>query len=146
MKAKDFLCQIKKLDKLIENKIIEVRQLKEIANNSTGSTEGERVKSTKNPQRIAEAIAKYVDLEREINEDIDKLIDSRRKILGVIEQLNATEYDVLHKIYVQGITFQDVATTYDRSYGWATTVHGRALKHVQRILDEQEKGAAGGGA
>ena len=140
MRAKEFLLQIRKLDKMIENKMSEIRQLKEIANNTTGNMTGEKVQSTKNPHRIAEAITKYVELEREINADIDTLIDARKDVISVIEQLNAVEYDILHKLYVQNITFQDVATIYDRTYTWATTIHGRALKHVQRILDEREKG------
>lgn len=140
MRAKEFLLQIRKLDKMIENKVAEVRQLKEIASNTTGNMSGEKVQSTKNPHRIAEAITKYVELEREINADIDRLIDTRKDVISVIEQLNAVEYDILHKLYVQNITFQDVATIYDRTYTWATTIHGRALKHVQNILDEREKG------
>lgn len=139
MRAKEFLSQIKKLDRMIVNKRIEIRQLKEIANNSTGDMTGEKVQSSGNPQRIAEAIVKYVDLEREIFQDINKLIDARRDVISVIEQLSTTEYDILHKLYVQNITFQDVATAYDRTYSWATTIHGRALKHVQRILDEREE-------
>lgn len=138
MRAKDFLSQIKKLYRMIVNKRIEIRQLKELANNSAGEMTGERVQSTPNPQRIADAIAQYVDLEREIFQDINKLIDARRDVIGVIEQLPTTEYDILHKLYVQNITFQDVATAYDRTYSWATTMHGRALKHVQMILDERE--------
>lgn len=138
-KEKLFLQQIQKLDKLIENKMVEVRQLKELATNTTGNLTGEKVQSTPNPHRIAETIAKYLDLEKEINEDIDRLIDARRDIISVIEQLNTVEYDVLHKLYVQNFTFQDVATAYDMSYSWATTVHGRALKHVRKILDEREE-------
>lgn len=137
MNAKEFLLQIKKLDRLIENKLIEVRQLKEIANNAVGNMAGEKVQSTKNPQRIAEAICQYVDLENEINADIDRLIDTRKNVISVIEQLNPTEYDILHKIYVQNITLQDVADKYDKTYSWVTTVHGRALKHVQDILNNR---------
>lgn len=136
MNAKEFLQQIKKLNRLIENKLIEVRQLKEIANNAAGNMTGEKVQATKNPQRIAEAICKYVDLENEINADIDRLIDTRKNVIGVIEQLNPTEYDIIHKIYVQNLTLQDVADKYDKTYSWVTTVHGRALKNVQKILNK----------
>lgn len=138
-KEKLFLLQIQKIDKIIANKRIEIQQLKELVSSATGDLTGEKVQSTPNPHRIAEAIAKYVDLEKEINEDIDRLIDARRDIISVIEQLNAVEYDVLHKLYVQNITFQDIATIYDMSYSWATTVHGRALKHVRKILDDREE-------
>ena len=137
MNAKEFLRQIKKLDRLIENKLIEIQRWKDIANNTTATLSGERVQSSGNPQKIADAIGRYIDLEREINQDIDKLVDAKKDVIGVIEQLNATEYDVMHKIYVQYLTLEDVADAYDRTYSWVTTIHGRALKHVQNILNKR---------
>ena len=137
MKAKEFLLQIKKLDKLIENKLIEVKQWKAIAMNTTTNLDIERVESTPNPQKIADAICTYMDLERDITKDIDALIATKKDVIGVIEQLNVTEYDILHKIYVQNITLQDVAEMYDRTYSWVTTFHGKALKDVQTILNKR---------
>ena len=137
MNAKEFLRQIKKLDRLIENKLIEIQRWKDIANNTTANLSGERVQSSGNPQKIADAIGRYIDLEREINQDIDNLVDAKKDVIGVIEQLNATEYDVMHKIYVQHLTLEDVADSYDRTYSWVTTIHGRALKHVQNILNKR---------
>lgn len=137
MNAKEFLRQIKKLDRLIENKLIEIQRWKDIANNTTANLTGERVQSSGNPQKIADAIGRYIDLEREINQDIDNLVDTKKDVIGVIEQLNATEYDVMHKIYVQHLTLEDVADAYDRTYSWVTTIHGRALKHVQNILNKR---------
>lgn len=139
MKAKDFLRQIKKLDKLIENKLVEIQQWKDIATNSTTNMSGEGGSSTPNPHKTADAICKYMDLEIEMQKDVDALIKAKKEIIEVIEQLNATHYDVLHKIYVQNFTLQDVASLYQRDYGWATTVQGRALKNVQRILDKREE-------
>lgn len=139
MKAKDFLNQIKKLDKLIENKLAEVQQWKEIANNTTVNMSGERVQSSGNHDNIANAICTYLDLEREIKQCVDELIAKRKDILDVIEQLPATEYDILHKIYVQGFTLQEVASLYDRRYEWATTTQGRALKLVQNILNKRSE-------
>ncbi len=139
MNAKEFLMQIKKLDKLIENKFAEVQRWKEIANNTTVNMSGERVQSSGSHDTIANAICTYLDLEREIKQSIDELIAKRKEILDVIEQLSATEYDILHKIYVQDFTLQEVASLYERRYEWATTTQGRALKHVQQILDERIK-------
>jgi hypothetical protein len=138
MRAKDFLLQIEKLTAMIRNKQIEVRQLKDMAESTTADMAGERVQSTGNPQRFADAIGRYVDLEAELNHDIDALVAKKKEVIGVIEQLNATEYDVLHRIYVQGQTLQEVASAKDRTYSWATTTHGQALKSVQRIIDKQK--------
>ena len=143
MKAQDFLKQVKKLDKLIENKLAEVQRWKEIANNTTVNMSGERVQSSGNHDSIANAICTYVDLEDEIKKDIDQLIAVRQDVISVIEQLNVTEYDILHKIYVQGFTLQEVASLYDRRYEWATTTQGRALKQVQIILNKREENKNG---
>lgn len=137
MKAKEFLQQVKKLNRLIENKMIEVQQWKEIAENTTANLTGERVQSTHNPHRIADAIGKYIDLEAEIKRDIDDLISTKKDVISVIEQLNANEYDVTHKIYVQFLTYDETAYLCKQSKSWVTTVHGRALTHVQRILDQR---------
>lgn len=139
MRAKDFLSQIKKLDKLIENKMAEVQRWREIANNTTVNMSGEKVQSSGNHDTVANAICTYLDLEAEIQKRIEELVNTRQDVISAIEQLSATEYDILHKIYVQDFTLQDVASLYDMSYTWVTTTHGRALKNVQRILDEREK-------
>lgn len=137
-KAKDFLRQLKKLDKMIENKLIEKDQWKAIATGTTSQMGGERVQSSGSQQRMADAIDKYIDIEKEIDDCIDKLIDTKKDVISVIEQLNATEYDLLHKVYVQFITLFDAAEMYGKTYSWATTVHGRALKKVEKILTERE--------
>lgn len=149
--TKAFLNQLEKLDKLIENKLIEKEQWKSIALSVTGSGESvkingvwqkmEKVQSAGNPQKMADAIARYVDLEAEIKQCIDRLIETKIDVINVIEQLNPTEYDLLHKVYVQHITLYDVSDLLDKSYSWVTTVHGRALKNVKRILDERRKEA-----
>lgn len=139
MNASDFLKQPKKLDKMIENKLIEKEQWKSIATGTTAQMGGERVQSSGSQQKMADAIARFIDIEKEIDEVIDQLIDTKQDVIRVIEQLNAIEYDVLHMVYVQFITLQEVADRYDKSYNWAKTVHGRARKKVQRILDARKK-------
>lgn len=148
MKAKEFLKQVLKLDKLIENKLIEREQWKSIA---MGTTSGgadvmvngvahkmDRVQSSGNPQKMADAVARYVDLEAEIDAVIDELIDTKKDVIAVIERLAPIEYDILHKMYIQHNTLDETAELCNKSYSWAKTVHGIALKNVQRILDERE--------
>lgn len=139
MKAKDFLLQVRKLDKMIENKLAEVQRWKDIANNTSANVTGDRVQTSGNPFKISDAIGRYIDLEHEINRCIDELIDTKKDVISVIEQLNATEYDLLHKVYIQDIPLYEVANIYDRTYNWATTTQGRALKNVQKIIDERQR-------
>lgn len=138
MDAKQFLRQLKKLDKMIENKLAEKARWKAIATGTTAQMGGEKVQSSGSQQKMADAVCRYVDIEKEIDEQIDNLIDTRQDVISVIERLNTTEYDILHKMYVQYLSLYDVADIYNKSYSWATTVHGRALKNVQAILDQRK--------
>ena len=136
-KEKRFLNQIKKLDKLIENKLAEKEQWKLIASGTTIQLK-ERVQSSSNQQKMADAVVRYIDIESEINACIDSLVSKKRDVISVIEQLDVTEYDILHKVYVQYLSLYDVAEIYDKSYSWVTSVHGNALKNVREILDAGE--------
>lgn len=141
MDAKQFLKQLEKLDLMIGNKLAEKQQWKAIATGTTASIGGERVQSSCSQQKMADAVSRYVDIEREIDEQIDKLIDAKQDVISVIEQLKPIEYDLLHKIYVQYIKLYEVPDIYGKTYSWATTVHGRALKNVQAILDHRKENA-----
>lgn len=135
--TKDFLKQLKKLDLMIKNKLIEKEQWKSIAFGTTAHSDGERVQSSGSKQKMADAVDRYIDIEAEIDQCIDRLVDAKKDVISVIEQLNPTQYDIIHKIYVQFCTFEEVANAYDKSKGWVATVHGRALKNVKNILEER---------
>jgi hypothetical protein len=136
MDAKCFLRQVEKLDARIRNKLIEQQQWRDIALGITANMDGERVQSSGARSKMAEAVEKCVDMEREIDGLIDSLIDTKKEVIAVIEQVDSPiEYDLLHKRYIQKMQLQDIADEYGREYGWATTTHGRALKSVQDILD-----------
>ena len=138
MKAQDFLRQVRKLDLQITNKLIEQQQWKDIALGITANMDGERVQSSGSKSKMANAVEKCVDMEAEIDSLIDKLIDVKKEVIQAIERLDSpTEYDVLHRRYIQFLSLQEIADHYRKDYGWATTTHGRALKSLQEILDEK---------
>jgi DNA-directed RNA polymerase specialized sigma24 family protein len=140
VEAKEFLKQPERLDLRIKNKLIEKQQWKEIALGITANMDGERVQSSSGAKsKMAEAVIKCVDMEAEIDSLIDELIDTKKKVIQTIEQLDsATEYNVLHMRYIQYLSLQDIADHYNRDYGWVTTTHGRALKSVQELLERKE--------
>ena len=138
MKAQQYLEQVDKFEALIQNKQIEKEQWKDIALSITGKYEGERVQSSGSKQKMSDAVNRIVLIENEIDSLIDQQIDTRLEIIKTIEQLKTTEYDLLHKIYIQHMTFKEVAAAKDKSVSWATTVHGRALQSLQKLLDKRE--------
>ena len=136
--AKTYLSQVKKLDLQIKNKLIEKQQWKDIALGITANMDGERVQSSGAKSKMSDAIEKCIDMEQEIDSLVDKLIDVKKEVIQTIESLDSPyEYDLLHKKYIQFMTFEEMADYYNREYTTITTAHGRALKNVQVILDRR---------
>ena len=127
---------MEKLDCIIQNKLIEKQQWRDIALGITASMGGEKVQSSGSQSKMADAVMKCVDMEAEINSLIDRMVDTKKDVISTIEKLDsATEYNVLHMRYIQFRSLQEIADHYGREYGWATTTHGRALASVQEIMD-----------
>lgn len=155
MKALDYLKQLETWDTIIQNKLAEKDQWKLAALSITARSDGERVQSTGNQQKMADAVSRCIDLEREIDECIDKLTDRKREAIRLLDQLaykNRKHYDILHKMYIGVViekadgtyhTFRwdcaEIATFYGKSYSWATSTHGRALQSFQRIMDAEKR-------
>ena len=140
MKAQDYLAQLEVIETRIRNIQFDIAQLKGLALSITPSYEGERVQSSGNSQRMATAIDRWADKEQELNASIDRLVDLRLEIASTIEHMKKPkESGVLHMLYIQGMSFKEVALAYDKSVSWATSVHGRALQSLQKELDARER-------
>jgi hypothetical protein len=153
MKAQDFLKQLKKIDCIISNKMAELEQWQNVATSITAPMGGERVQSSGSKERMADAVCEKVDILTEIREEINRLLAKRKEIISVLEQLEADEYDLMYKVYVgklelrkdgtmvtRYMQLKEVADLYCNSYGWATNIHGTALKNVQKIIDAEKTG------
>lgn len=143
MKAQEYLKQYQKQQSIIANCWAEVARWKDIALSITGNTEGERVQTSGSKQKMADAIVTYSDLENEIKQgikqEIAEALEIQNDIKKTIKQLKEAEYDVLHKVYILGMEYKEVAATKGKSVSWATSTHGNALISLQHILDAREK-------
>ena len=134
--AQLYLRQVEKIDSIIANKLIEQRQWKDIAMGITANMGGERVQSSGSQSKMADAIEKCVDMEREIDSLVDKLIATKKEVISTIEQLDSpAEYRLLHLRYIKFVDLKDIAEQWNRDYTNITTMHGRALRNVQAILE-----------
>ena len=137
MDAKEFLRQVEKTEIMLRNKLIEQQQWRDIALGISATMDGDRVQSTGSKSKMSDAIDRCVDMEADIDAVVDKLVNVKKEVLKTIERLDsAVEYNILHMRYIQGKYLQEIADHYGREYGWVTTTHGRALKNVQALLDE----------
>ena len=130
------------IDALVENKLIEQRQWKDLALSITANMGGERVQSSSTTtSKMEDAVIKCIMIEEEIAAAVEKLISEKKNAVRIMEALHSpTEYRILHMRYIQYISLADIADRLNREYTWVTTVHGRAVKHVQNLLNKEKDG------
>lgn len=140
--AYSFLEDIQMLTNKIRNKSEDIEQMKTIAIGTTPYIESAiidnelhnlaKMHSTGNPKKMENAIINYVDKEEIL--EIKKLKKERSDKIRILERLKHVNYDVLFKKYIMGMDYEKIAEGYDKSYSWATTIHGRALKELDNML------------
>ena len=136
--AKEYLKQIKKDNDKIQNKLVELTQLKILASSTSSFSTGDRVQSSLEGDKLGKIIAKIVDAEKELDEMIDNLIAEEQKRIGIIEQVQKTsniQYIILHKHYVQFKSFAEIAAEEHYSTARISQLHIKALGTVQKILN-----------
>lgn len=138
MNAKNYLDTFYELNKKIDAKQKELDKLNRLLYVLNRPLTPDKVQTSKTPDPMAETVAKIVDLQSEINKLIDEYADSMREIINVIEQVtDPKEYDLLHKHYVQGLSWTYISKVWDNSNTWVHEVKKSALQSVQKILDKK---------
>jgi hypothetical protein len=118
------------LDKRIDSKLEQVERLRSLAERTT-TVLSWAPKGSSNENRTEYCIQKIWELEREINADIDVLIDLKREIAGVLNKVPTVQYRILleHR-YLSCMTWEDIAKTMGYDLRWIYRMHGTALQEV----------------
>lgn len=135
MGAVQYLQRIKKIDALLANKKGDYERLFADAVGMGGFSASDPVQSSKNFQKMPDAVCKYIEIEQEMNE----LKRERKSIIETLETLPAVDYDLLFKTFVQGYSLKEIARHFDKSYDWAKKRKRTALDLLQSILDNKKE-------
>ena len=136
MEVKEFFDRLQMIDCQIENKKAEIQMWKGIALNTAPQGESERVQTTKEPQKMANAVNKYVDLEREI----ESLALEKDECIKIIEKVETPLfYDILHKYHIQHKNLSEIAEKKGYSYDHIKHCHLEAKKELQKILNNAKR-------
>lgn len=133
MTTKDYLNQISRINRMINNKIVELSQLKELACSISAVSGEDRVMVTPNFDKIGTKQAKIDEMERNIDALVDEYIIKRDKIVSQIDSMeDENVYNVLFSRYIEKKTFEVIAT--EMKYSWRQTIrlHGIALKKFEQ--------------
>ena len=140
MEVKAYLERLRKCEAMIQNKYESIQQLRDEALRiTTIPLDGMRVKSTSVVDRRESLICDYLRMEKQLEQEVKNCYAIRREAIMLFEQLPTAQYNILYQVNILGRSLQEVANDADRSYSWVTTVQNRALKTLQKLLDDQKK-------
>ena len=141
MKAKEYLSQALWLNQRIDNKLEQLERLKAMAMRVTTNLTQEKVSGGYNERNPMEnTIVKIMDLEREVNGEIDKLINLKQEILETISLVdNPMAQLLLEMRYINRRTWGEIAEELGYSDRGIHKIHGRALKEIDEIRKKCSK-------
>ena len=134
MDTKQYLQQISRLDRMIQNKLAEISQLRELAMSVSAVKNEERVQTTPNFDKIGTAYCKIEEMEEKLDKLIDEFVDKKNLIISQIDEIeNETYYEILFARYIEKKTFEKIAD--EMAYSWRQVIrlHGRALQEFERV-------------
>lgn len=122
---------------MINNKLTEIAQLKDMAASISSPQSGERVQTTPNFDKIGTKYAKIDEMERKIDCMVDELVDKKEKIIQQIDSMeDENTYNVLFARYIEKKTFEVIATEMKYSWRQVVRLHGTALKQFEKKYGE----------
>ena len=133
MDTKQYLQQISRLDRMINNKLAEISQLRELAMSVSAVKNEERVQTTPNFDKIGNSYCKIEAMEEKLDKLIDEFVDKKNLIISQIDKIeNETYYEILFARYIEKKTFEKIAD--EMAYSWRQIIrlHGGALQEFEK--------------
>lgn len=128
MTTKDYLNQVSRLNMLINNKITEIAQFRELSCSISAIRNEERVNSSPNQDQIGTSIAKIDEMERNLDKMIDEYIDKKTRIISQIQSIENNDfYEVLFARYIEKLTFEKIANKTGWCWRQVHRIHSKAL-------------------
>lgn len=138
MTTKEYLNQVDRLNRMIDNKLSEIYQLKTLVCSISVATNSEKVKSSLSQDKMGDTIAKIVDMEKEADNMIDKMLDIKQKIVSQIESIKDTNYyDVLCCRYIKRMTFEKISEKLHYSKMQVIRIHEKALEQFENQFGKE---------
>ena len=138
MTTKEYLSLIERLDRMIQNKLSEISQLKRMAISITVEPKDVNVQTSSDKDRMGTAVAKLVDLERETDNLVDEYIDKRKRIVEQIDSISDTNmYHVLSEKYIARKDLSVIAVEMGYSFKQVCRIHGNALSEFEKLYGSE---------
>lgn len=134
MTTVDYLRQVRLLDLKINNKLVEIEQVKKLICGISAINYDERVQTTPNFDKIGIALCKVEKMEEKLITLIDTYADTKKMIIGQIESLdNEIHRSILSMIYIEGKKITEIENSISYSYRNLQRHHNKAIKKFESM-------------
>ena len=131
MDAKEYLKLAWKVDQQIDDKIEQINILKELSQKTTAVLSGMPGKSTRNIHSREEVIARMMDSEESLNQEVLKLIEIRENVRAAIAGVENVECRMLlEERYLCYHGWNEIAEDMGYSLDNVYKLHRKALKEI----------------
>ncbi len=137
MTAKEYLRQAYLLDQRINSHIKEKEEIRDMACSISSPKLGDKVQTSQEGEApFTRSVYKLLELEQLINEEIDLLVDLKKQIHDVLEQVeNPDSQMILRYRYVHNLTWEQIGMKLKIDRATAIRWHDSAMAKV--ILPEK---------
>ena len=130
MTTKEYLNKMRTLDRLIDSKLEQIDRLRSLSERVT-TTLSFSPKGAGGANRTEYCIERIWQLEKEVTEDIDRLVDMKSGIRGAIERVENDKYRLLLEYrYLCGYTWETISEKMVLELRWVYRIHGMALQEI----------------
>ncbi|MBR1696860.1 MAG: hypothetical protein IJ712_01355 [Anaerovibrio sp.] len=136
VEAKAFLNKARVINMEIDSKLKQTQDLRDLVMNITTTISDMPGSPSRNTDKMERIIAKIVDMEHKIDEEIDSLVDLKDQIQSCINSLDDAEYRVLlTERYINFEDWEKIALTMHYTTRYIHLMHRRALRLIQKKLE-----------
>lgn len=126
MTAKEYLNQAYRLDQRIRSKQEQIASLNDLVTDCSATLTGMPRNPNRGGSRMADAVAKIVDLQNEVAADMEHLVELKAEIIATIKAVDCIEYQlILEKRYISGKSWPEIAVDL-----------GYKMRHLYKLHDE----------
>lgn len=135
MTTEEYLNSIQTYEKRIEIKTMELCRLKTMSNNVRKSNLDERVQNnTQSKDSVGDAVAKIIDLEKNVDSVVDDFIRKRNEIIKKLDGIkNVKYYQVLSLKYINNKTYKEIAELLGCSIMQINRIRQKAILEFEKM-------------
>ena len=138
MTTREYLNQIHKINLMIEAKLDEINRLRDMVCRISVPMNGEKVKSSSDPDKLTNTVAKIIKLEKEIDKNVEQLVSLRKKIISQIDAISdPLYYSFLTYRYVQQLSTKEIFSKMNIGKTAMFKIQKNALLELEKIYGEE---------